>query len=87
MLAATAAFINCTGGTNSDSPTEMTREDVNEVIRTLVTNDAYTIADNIEGEDRFKIPGLYKFSLIDLEFYGESYEDRGQAKAEMLIAA
>ncbi len=53
MLAATAAFINCTGGTNSDNPTEMTRSDVDEVIRTLVNNDAYTIADNIEGEDRF----------------------------------
>ena len=87
MLQATAAFINCTGGTNSDNPTELTRSDVDEVIRTLVTNNSYTIADNIEGEDRFKIPDLYKFSLIDLEAYGESYGDRGQAEAEMLLAA
>ncbi|KKN33425.1 hypothetical protein LCGC14_0803920 [marine sediment metagenome] len=53
MLAATAAFINCTGGTNGDNPTEITRADVDEIIRTLVTNNAYTIADNIEGEDKF----------------------------------
>lgn len=53
MLASTASFINCTGGTNGDNPTEITRSDVDEVIRTLADNDAYTIADNIEGEDRF----------------------------------
>lgn len=87
MLAATAAFINCTGGTNGDSPSEMTRSDVDEVIRALVNNDAYTIADNIEGEDRFKKPDLYKFSLINLEAYGESYGDREQAEVELLLAA
>jgi N4-gp56 family major capsid protein len=53
MLASTASFINCTGGTNGDNPTEMTRSDVDEVIRTLADNNAYTIADNIEGEDKF----------------------------------
>ena len=53
MLASTASFINCTGGTNGDNPTEMTRSDVDEVIRTLADNNAYTIADNIRGEDRF----------------------------------
>jgi len=31
----------------------MTRSDVDEVIRTLADNNAYTIADNIEGEDKF----------------------------------
>jgi N4-gp56 family major capsid protein len=53
MLASTASFINCTGGTNGDNPTELTRSDVDEVIRTLADNNAYTIADNIEGEDKF----------------------------------
>ena len=127
MLKATAAFINCTGGTNSDSPTEMTRSDVDEIIRTLVNNDAYTIADNIEGEDRFgtapvrdaffamansqligdlenvqgfiakaQYPspmhalntlGASKFPLIDLEVYGESYDDRAQAEPLLAWAA
>jgi N4-gp56 family major capsid protein len=53
MLASTASFINCTGGTNGDNPTQITRTDVDTVIRTLMTNNAYTISDNIEGEDRF----------------------------------
>ena len=53
MLASTASSINCTGGTNGDNPTEITRSDIDVVIRTLADNNAYTIADNIEGEDRF----------------------------------
>ncbi len=53
MLAATASFINCTGGVNGDVPTEITRSDVDTVVRTLLNNNAYTIMDNIEGEDKF----------------------------------
>lgn len=53
MLAATAGFINCTGGVNGDNPTEITRNDVNTVVRALLNNNAYTIMDNIEGEDKF----------------------------------
>lgn len=53
MLTSTASFINCVGGVNGDNPTEITRSDVDEVVRTLLDNDAYTILDNIEGEDRF----------------------------------
>jgi len=53
MLAATAGFINCTDGVNGDNPTEITRSDVDEVVRTLLSNDAYTIMDNIEGDDKF----------------------------------
>ena len=53
MLAATAGFINCTGGVNGDNPTEITRSDVDTIVRTLLNNNAYTILDNIEGEDKF----------------------------------
>ena len=53
MLAAAAGFINCVGGVNGDNPTEITRADVHEVVRTLLDNNAYTIMDNIEGEDKF----------------------------------
>jgi len=53
MLASTASFINATGGTNGDNPTELSRSDVDEIIRTLADNNAYTIAENIEGEDKF----------------------------------
>ena len=53
MLAATAAFINCVGGVNGDNPTEITRTDVDEVVRQLLQSNAYTIMDNIEGDDKF----------------------------------
>ncbi len=53
MLASTASFINCTGGVNGDNPTELTRSDINTVVRTLLDNNAYTVLDNIEGEDKF----------------------------------
>lgn len=53
MLASTASFINCTGGVNGDNPTELTRSDVDNVVRALLNNNAYTIMDNIEGEDKF----------------------------------
>jgi N4-gp56 family major capsid protein len=53
MLASTASFINCTGGVNGDVPTEITRSDVNTVVQALLGNNAYTIMDNIEGEDKF----------------------------------
>lgn len=71
MLASTAGFINCVGGVNGDNPTEITRSDVDTVVRALLNNNAYTILDNIEGEDKFgtapKMNGRIKSSLIDLE--------------------
>jgi len=68
MLAATASFINCVGGVDGDVPTEITRSDVDTVVRALLNNNAYTIMDNIEGEDKFgKMCAEVKSLLIDLE--------------------
>lgn len=53
MLASTASFINCVGGTNGDNPTWPARSDIHSVTETLEDNDAYMISDGIEGEDRF----------------------------------
>lgn len=53
MLAATASYINCTGGVSDDNPTEIKRSDVDDVVSTLLNNDAYTISDAIEGEDKY----------------------------------
>jgi len=53
MLLATASFINATGGVNGDNPTEITRTDVDTIVRTLLNNNTYSIMDNIEGEDKF----------------------------------
>lgn len=53
MLASTASFINCVGGINGDNPTELTRSDIDDVVRSLLGNNAYTILDHQEGEDKF----------------------------------
>lgn len=53
MLSSTASFVNGDKGTNGDNPTELAREDVDDIIRVLLSNNAYTISDGIEGEDRF----------------------------------
>ncbi len=81
MLASTASFINCTAGVNGDNPTELTRADVDTVVEALVGNNAYTIMDNIEGEDRFgKLCAEVKSLLIDLETYVlMGYGNRAQA--------
>jgi N4-gp56 family major capsid protein len=53
MLAATASFVNCVGGVDGDNPTEITRSDIDGVIRTLVNANAKRITDSIEGENKF----------------------------------
>lgn len=53
VLVATAGFINCVDGVNGDNPTEITRSDVNTVVQTLLSNDAYTIMDVVEAQDKF----------------------------------
>lgn len=53
MLAATASAINCVGGVNGDVPTEISKSDVDTVTQTLLGNNAYTISDMIEGQNKF----------------------------------
>lgn len=50
MLAATAAQINCIDGSDGDVPTEMTRSDIDTVVRTLLGNDAMMISDDINPD-------------------------------------
>ena len=53
MLASTASFINCVNGTDGDNPTEITRADVDTVVRTLRGNNAYSFLSGVEGENKF----------------------------------
>lgn len=53
MLQSTASFINCVGGSDGDNPSEITRSDVDTVVRTLRGNNAYSFLTGIEGENRF----------------------------------
>ncbi len=72
MLASTASFINCVNGTNGDVPTEITRADIDTVIRTLRGNNAYSFLSGVEGDLRFGTApslnyGRSKLLVIDLE--------------------
>lgn len=53
MLAGTATIYNCTGGANGDVPSNLSLSDIDEVTSALLSDDAWMILDNIEGEDRF----------------------------------
>lgn len=53
MLASTASSINAVGGTNGDSPTNITDSDVSEITRVLLSSDAHTMMENVEAEDKF----------------------------------
>lgn len=53
VLQSTASQIACVGGTNGDSPTNITRSDIDDVIAVLLGNDAMTITNTVGGEDKF----------------------------------
>lgn len=53
LLRSTASRINCVSGTNGQNPTEITRSDINEAIRALVSSNGHTFVDKIPGELRF----------------------------------
>lgn len=53
MLAATASIFNCTGGVNGDVPTDISLSDIDDVTASLLTNDAWMILDNQEGDLKF----------------------------------
>ena len=53
MLQATASVLNCVAGVNGDVPTEMTRNDLDIVTRTLVGADARKVSGVIQGADKF----------------------------------
>ena len=72
MLASTSAFVNCTNGVDGDNPTEITRQDIDLVIRSLRNTNAMPFITGIEGENKFgSAPriacGGIKSLVIDLE--------------------
>ena len=53
MLLAGAGQINCVGGLNGDNPTEFTPTDIGAATATLFNANAYTIANVVEGQNKF----------------------------------
>jgi N4-gp56 family major capsid protein len=52
-LLSTATVINCNAGANGQNPTELTRVDVDEVVKTLMGNNAAMISEGITGSLKF----------------------------------
>lgn len=53
LLSANVAFVSATGGVSADNPTEITRADCNNVEQVLLSGDARTMMESLEGQDRF----------------------------------
>lgn len=53
LFASSVSYINATGGLSLDFPTEISRQDVNNIERILLGQDARSILRSIEAEDRF----------------------------------
>lgn len=53
LLVSTTSVINATNGSNGDSITEMTKQDIGKVVRALKTNNAKPLFKHIEGANKF----------------------------------
>lgn len=75
VLAATSSVLQCAGGSNAGTPTELSKADIDAAVFTLLGNDADMITEVIEGQDRFNTtpqrPSFWGFIdteiLTDLE--------------------
>jgi N4-gp56 family major capsid protein len=52
-MAATTSIVNCVGGVNGDTPTELSLSDIQDVNTVLLRNKAMKFMSGIEGENRF----------------------------------
>ena len=53
VLASTSSVLQCANGTNGNTPTELSKADIDAAIKTLLGNDADMISEVIEGRDAF----------------------------------
>jgi N4-gp56 family major capsid protein len=53
VLASTSSVLQCSNGTNSGTPTELSKADLDAAIKTLLGNDAEMISEVITGTDAF----------------------------------
>jgi N4-gp56 family major capsid protein len=53
VLASTTSVLQCANGVNGNTPTELTKADIDAAIKTLLGNDAEMISEVIEGRDAF----------------------------------
>lgn len=53
LYASSPSYINATGGLNGDQPSEISAADVNNIERILLGNDARTVLQSVEAQDKF----------------------------------
>ena len=53
LLVTTPFSIFSIGGVNGDNPTELTRSDIQDTVKALLSNDALTVTESIEGTNKF----------------------------------
>lgn len=53
VLAQTSSVVQCANGTNGNTPTELTKADIDGAVQTLLNNDAQMISQIIEGRNAF----------------------------------
>lgn len=58
LWASSISYINCTGGTNGDQPSNISLNDVNNVENILLGNDARTMLSNLEAVNKFGTAGV-----------------------------
>jgi N4-gp56 family major capsid protein len=52
-MASSSSSINAVGGSNGDNPTNISASDCSQVASTLLSADALTVLDSVEGSDRY----------------------------------
>ncbi len=53
VLASTSSVLQCANGVNGNTPTELTKADIDIAVRTLLSNDAEMISEVVVGRDAF----------------------------------
>ncbi len=53
LYASSVSYINATGGINGDQPSEISRNDINNIERILLNNDARTMLEGIDADLKF----------------------------------
>jgi N4-gp56 family major capsid protein len=53
VLASVATVVGCSSGVNGNTPTELTKTDIDSMVQTLLGNDAEMISEIIPGRDAF----------------------------------
>lgn len=70
VLASTSSVLQCAHGTNGQQPTNLTKPDIDTVVKLLLSNDAEMISEVMIGTDQFGTapirPAFFGFISVDL---------------------